>query len=245
MPEVDDVENEHLNVLEIVVSHRVDEHIEDETLCYMLSFPSGFDETDAMFLQFVEDLDNLVGGSLSVGDNSGTSQPSMTLSPRKQGGYRQRIHQGRQGRPLTVFVLDFNYQAMNRFVEHQMLNTFKEFWGDCHRHFKKSNHGPTTLLDRSSLTIIAASRRRFYNDSTSSLSKEGSRLIMSSYFESNARTLVQLTQRVLSHSLRTRYARQGWVDDWATQKALVGDLSPRLAGWPVRVVSRPHVRSPR
>uniref|UniRef100_A0A9I9EFK6 CACTA en-spm transposon protein n=1 Tax=Cucumis melo TaxID=3656 RepID=A0A9I9EFK6_CUCME len=26
---------------------------------------------------------------------------------------------------------------MNRFVEHQMLNTFKEFWTDCHRHFKK------------------------------------------------------------------------------------------------------------
>ena len=33
MPEVDDVENEHLNVLEIVVSHRVDNHIEDDTLC--------------------------------------------------------------------------------------------------------------------------------------------------------------------------------------------------------------------
>uniref|UniRef100_A0A9I9E7S5 CACTA en-spm transposon protein n=1 Tax=Cucumis melo TaxID=3656 RepID=A0A9I9E7S5_CUCME len=34
------------------------------------------------------------------------------------------------------FVLDFNDQAMNRFVEHQMLSTFKEFWGDYHRHFK-------------------------------------------------------------------------------------------------------------
>ena len=33
MPEVDDVENEHLNVLEIAVSHRVDDHIEDDTLC--------------------------------------------------------------------------------------------------------------------------------------------------------------------------------------------------------------------
>ncbi|KAA0063930.1 uncharacterized protein E5676_scaffold1827G00090 [Cucumis melo var. makuwa] len=31
-PEVDDVENEQLNVLEIVVGHRVDEHIEDDTL---------------------------------------------------------------------------------------------------------------------------------------------------------------------------------------------------------------------
>ncbi|KAA0061253.1 CACTA en-spm transposon protein [Cucumis melo var. makuwa] len=35
------------------------------------------------------------------------------------------------------FMLDFNDQAMNRFVEHQMLNTFKEFRDDCHRHFKK------------------------------------------------------------------------------------------------------------
>uniref|UniRef100_A0A9I9EGN6 CACTA en-spm transposon protein n=1 Tax=Cucumis melo TaxID=3656 RepID=A0A9I9EGN6_CUCME len=26
---------------------------------------------------------------------------------------------------------------MNRFVEHQMLMTFKEFWADCHRRFKK------------------------------------------------------------------------------------------------------------
>ncbi|TYK28916.1 CACTA en-spm transposon protein [Cucumis melo var. makuwa] len=37
------------------------------------------------------------------------------------------------------FMLDFNDQAMNRFVEHQMLSTFKEFRGDCHRHFKKYN----------------------------------------------------------------------------------------------------------
>ncbi|KAA0039274.1 acidic leucine-rich nuclear phosphoprotein 32 family member A-like [Cucumis melo var. makuwa] len=31
--EVDDIESDDLNVLEIVVSHRVDEHIEDDTLC--------------------------------------------------------------------------------------------------------------------------------------------------------------------------------------------------------------------
>ena len=33
MPEVDDVEKEQLNILKIVVDHRVDEHIEDDTLC--------------------------------------------------------------------------------------------------------------------------------------------------------------------------------------------------------------------
>ena len=33
VPEVNDVENLQLNVLEIIVSHQVDEHIEDDTLC--------------------------------------------------------------------------------------------------------------------------------------------------------------------------------------------------------------------
>ncbi|KAA0040564.1 uncharacterized protein E5676_scaffold98G00630 [Cucumis melo var. makuwa] len=33
VPEVDGVNNEHLNVLEIVVNHRLDEHIKDDTLC--------------------------------------------------------------------------------------------------------------------------------------------------------------------------------------------------------------------
>ena len=33
MSKVDDVENEQLNILEIVVGHRLDEHIEDDTLC--------------------------------------------------------------------------------------------------------------------------------------------------------------------------------------------------------------------
>ena len=33
MPEVDDAENEQLKVLEIVVDHRMDEPIEDDTIC--------------------------------------------------------------------------------------------------------------------------------------------------------------------------------------------------------------------
>ncbi|TYJ97707.1 gamma-aminobutyrate transaminase POP2 [Cucumis melo var. makuwa] len=103
---LDDVENEHLNLLEIVVSHRVDEHIEDDTLCRIdieptiidrsvvrhvtndfidnTSFPHSFNETDAMFLEFVEDLDNLAEGSSSMDKNSGTSQPSATSTPRRQ-----------------------------------------------------------------------------------------------------------------------------------------------------------------
>uniref|UniRef100_A0A9I9EGI9 CACTA en-spm transposon protein n=1 Tax=Cucumis melo TaxID=3656 RepID=A0A9I9EGI9_CUCME len=52
------------------------------------------------------------------------------------------------------FVLDFNNQAINRFVEHQVLSTFKEFWDDCHRHFKKYTNpeearaNPSNLLSQ-------------------------------------------------------------------------------------------------
>ena len=33
MPEMNDIDNEYLNVLEIIVNHRVNEHIENDTLC--------------------------------------------------------------------------------------------------------------------------------------------------------------------------------------------------------------------
>ncbi|TYK01378.1 hypothetical protein E5676_scaffold29G00680 [Cucumis melo var. makuwa] len=42
----------------------------------MLSIPSDFDETDAMFLEFIEDLNNPAEGSSSVGDNLGESNAS-------------------------------------------------------------------------------------------------------------------------------------------------------------------------
>ncbi|TYJ97088.1 acidic leucine-rich nuclear phosphoprotein 32 family member A-like [Cucumis melo var. makuwa] len=33
VPEVEDVQNDHINILEVVVNHQVDDHIEDDTLC--------------------------------------------------------------------------------------------------------------------------------------------------------------------------------------------------------------------
>ncbi|KAA0055991.1 uncharacterized protein E6C27_scaffold319G001330 [Cucumis melo var. makuwa] len=33
MPKVEDVQNDHINILEVVVSHQVDDHIKDDTLC--------------------------------------------------------------------------------------------------------------------------------------------------------------------------------------------------------------------
>ncbi|KAA0056540.1 CACTA en-spm transposon protein [Cucumis melo var. makuwa] len=151
-------------------------------------------ETDDMFLQFEEDLDNIAGGSSSVGDNTaGSSSQQTTPTPRRRAQSRLlelerhvaingcipmtiapgaekpisphavRFSQaigvcvrktfsirclkwtdvGREyievvkGDLQRLFVLDFNDQAMNRFVEHQMLTIFKEFRADCHRHFKK------------------------------------------------------------------------------------------------------------
>ncbi|KAA0063477.1 CACTA en-spm transposon protein [Cucumis melo var. makuwa] len=155
---------------------------------------SNFMETDDMFLKFEDDLDNIAGGSSSVGDNTtGSSSQHTTPTPRRRAQSRLlelERHVAINGRiPMTIapgaekpisphavpfsqaicvcvrktfpvrclkwadvgreyievvkgdlqrlFVLDFNDQAMNRFVEHQMLTTFKEFRADCHRHFKK------------------------------------------------------------------------------------------------------------
>ncbi|KAL4016961.1 hypothetical protein IC575_024632 [Cucumis melo] len=155
---------------------------------------NNFMETDAMFLEFEDDLDNIAGWSSSMGENtrSSSQQPATpTLRRRVQSRLLElERHVAINGRiPMTIapgvekpisphaihfgqaigvcvrktffvcclkwadvgreyievvkgdlqrlFVLDFNDQAMNRFVEHQMFTTFKEFWIDCHRHFKK------------------------------------------------------------------------------------------------------------
>uniref|UniRef100_A0A9I9EEW7 Gamma-aminobutyrate transaminase POP2 n=1 Tax=Cucumis melo TaxID=3656 RepID=A0A9I9EEW7_CUCME len=87
---------------------------------------NNFLETDTMFFKFEDDLDNLAGRS--------SSQPPATPTPRGRAQSRLlklELHVAR------FFVLDFYDQAMNRFVEHHMLTTFKEFWGDYLRHFKK------------------------------------------------------------------------------------------------------------
>ncbi|KAA0032772.1 uncharacterized protein E5676_scaffold428G00170 [Cucumis melo var. makuwa] len=95
--EVDDVENEDLNVLEIVVSHQVDEHIKNDTLCKTDVDPTFVErpivrhvnddfinDLDAIFFEFADDLDKLAGGSSSMGDNlSSSSQPSATSTPRR------------------------------------------------------------------------------------------------------------------------------------------------------------------
>ncbi|TYK04312.1 CACTA en-spm transposon protein [Cucumis melo var. makuwa] len=93
--------------------------------CIMSSSPSSFKETDALFLVFVDEFNN-AGRSPSMDDNSDGTQPSP--NPRRR----------QQSRNLELERY-IHKHALNRFVKHQMLTSFKEFRGDCHRHFKKYN----------------------------------------------------------------------------------------------------------
>ncbi|KAA0033917.1 CACTA en-spm transposon protein [Cucumis melo var. makuwa] len=54
------------------------------TLAIMSYGRSNFMETDDMFLQFQDDLDNIAGGSSSVGDNTGSSSQQTTPTPRRR-----------------------------------------------------------------------------------------------------------------------------------------------------------------
>ncbi|KAA0053094.1 gamma-aminobutyrate transaminase POP2 [Cucumis melo var. makuwa] len=90
------------------------------------SFSCSFLKTDAMFLEFVEDLDNPVGHRRWA---------TIWISLIMVDVGREYIEVSKSD--LQFFVLDFNDQALNRFVEHQMLSFFIEFRDDCHRHFKK------------------------------------------------------------------------------------------------------------
>ncbi|KAA0032509.1 CACTA en-spm transposon protein [Cucumis melo var. makuwa] len=150
MPTMEDIENEHLNVLEIVVGYRMNEHIEDDTLCIMVSFSCDFHEAN-MFLELDDTFINM-GGSSFVGNTSD--------------------------------------QAPTRFVEHQMLNTWKEFWGDNHRPFKKFSNPEeahanpplrlkqSRLLERSNLTTTIVGPSLSYNDNISSLNNEATQWTM-------------------------------------------------------------------
>ncbi|TYK22613.1 CACTA en-spm transposon protein [Cucumis melo var. makuwa] len=154
-------------------------------------FLNSLNETDVMSLEFVEDLDN---------PSEGTAQPSMTLTLRSRAQSRLlelERHVHANGRiPMSIvpgveklilphairfsqtighfFVLDFNDQAMNRFIEHEMLITFKEFKGDYHRHFKKHSdpeearaNQPRILVERA-ITNQAARQKQPFNHSSRS-----------------------------------------------------------------------------
>ncbi|KAA0053771.1 CACTA en-spm transposon protein [Cucumis melo var. makuwa] len=189
-------------------------------------------ETDDIFLQFEDDLDNIAGESSSVGDNTGSSSQQTIPTPRRcaqsrllelerhvaiNGHIPMTIAPGAE-KPISPHVVistlgvraphcnkwahsdddrpwsgeayfstrrslqpdDRRVRAkdispMNKFVEHQMLTTFKEFWTDCHRHFKKysdpeeARANPPNALEQSR-TNKAARQKQPYNHSSGSKS---------------------------------------------------------------------------
>ncbi|KAA0034817.1 CACTA en-spm transposon protein [Cucumis melo var. makuwa] len=129
-----------------------------------------------MLLEFVDDLDNLTRGSSSMSNNSTNGSISMTITSGAEKPIFPNVVHFSQARGVCVQKtfpvrclkwanagkeyfevvkgdLQFNDQAMNRFVEHQMLSTFKELRGDCHWHFKKYSNrkkacaNPLNLLE--------------------------------------------------------------------------------------------------
>ncbi|KAA0057011.1 CACTA en-spm transposon protein [Cucumis melo var. makuwa] len=171
------------------------------TLAIMSYRQSNFMETNDMFLQFEDDLDNnIAGGSSSVGDNTESSSQQATPTPRRRAQSRLlelERHVAINGRipmtiapgaekPISPHVVRFS-QAIGvcvrktfpvrclKFVEHQMLTTFKEFRADCHRHFKKysdpeeARANPPNALEQSR-TNKAARQKQPYNHSSGSKS---------------------------------------------------------------------------
>ncbi|KAA0057166.1 CACTA en-spm transposon protein [Cucumis melo var. makuwa] len=128
------------------------------------------------------------------------------------------------------FVFDFTYQALNRFVEHQMLTTCKEFREHYHRHFKQfydPEQARVHSLNRleKSRTNKAVRVKQPYNRSS------GTKPFLQRQYELTKRMRMRIPnppQNILNHSSGMRYARPFWVDDRTTQKVLVGTPSLSL-----------------
>ncbi|TYK09799.1 CACTA en-spm transposon protein [Cucumis melo var. makuwa] len=173
VPEVDDIENEHLNVLEIIVSHRVDDHIEDDTLYRTDVDPTIVERPVETCAILTLRLDRYVAANGRI---------PMTIAPNVEKPIFPYVIRFSQGIGVCVqktflvsylkwrdvgreyievvkadlqrfFVHDFSNQAINRFVEHQVLSTFKEFWDDCHRHFKKYTNPEEARANPSNLLV--------------------------------------------------------------------------------------------
>ncbi|KAA0045179.1 NBS-LRR type resistance protein [Cucumis melo var. makuwa] len=167
------------------------------------SFLSGFDEIDAMFLEFTEVLDNPVGGSSSVGDNLGLLSIRCS-TPLK---IPRRLSQA-----LKEYS-DFK----------EAVRTHHTFWWDVMRIDTTSwievvlqQQHELAEQRRESVNRVKFFRQTHVQDETFVCRLQMMHIIKCWKFN------LSLSQRVLSHSLGTRYARQCWVDDRTTKKALVG-----------------------
>ncbi|TYK28126.1 (R)-mandelonitrile lyase 1-like [Cucumis melo var. makuwa] len=211
IPEVDDVDDQQLNMLEIIVEYRVDEHIEDDTLCrldalilqwwkdrFNMSFPIGVDKTIALF-DFDVDMFTNARGTSSMGDTSDTSHSSSST-------LRRRPHSRNLIGVLTLdtFSLCFlkwvdvtpgerRVTALRRILKERTTAIIKKF-SDLEqervnplprlkKHVEYQNFLCNHYATRRSLTTTIADPSRFYNDNTSSLNNEDIQSIKWSCYE--------------------------------------------------------------
>ncbi|KAA0041466.1 CACTA en-spm transposon protein [Cucumis melo var. makuwa] len=141
----------------LVVCHVTNDYIGDvdEHLSHVSIMSYGRNnllETDAMFLDFEDDLDNFVGGSSSVDDNVGSSS-QLLATPTSR-------------RPF--FVLDFNDQAMNSGPEEARANP-PNVLVRCHEYWHfLYNHYMSRAFQKQSWTNKAARQKQPYNHSSGS-----------------------------------------------------------------------------
>ncbi|KAA0062465.1 gamma-aminobutyrate transaminase POP2 [Cucumis melo var. makuwa] len=94
---------------------------------------SNFLETDAMFLEFKDDLDNLVGGSLSVGNNAVNGRIPMTTAPGVENLFPHTSFASAR-RYASACKRHFSFAALNRQTLGE--NTLRSSRA-ISRHFKK------------------------------------------------------------------------------------------------------------
>ncbi|TYK28983.1 CACTA en-spm transposon protein [Cucumis melo var. makuwa] len=149
--------------VEIVVSHRVDDHIEDDTLC-----KSNVDLTivERQVVRYVtDDFMDDVDEHLSHARSS--TQPSATPTPRRRDRRVGRKYiEVVEGDLQWFFVLDFNDQAMNSDPEEARANPLNILVGrDEDWHFLY-DHYMSRAFQEQSWTNKAAGQKQPYNHSS-------------------------------------------------------------------------------
>ncbi|KAA0036806.1 CACTA en-spm transposon protein [Cucumis melo var. makuwa] len=222
MFEVKDVENEQPNILKIVVRHCVDEHIEDDTLCrldidpavverpVMLDEPQPFPSLRRHQQSRNLELERYVHkhGKIPITSTLGVEKPISSHVVR----FRNTIDLCVKD-TFPVHCLKWS-SALYRFVEHQVLTSFKEFRGDCHRHFKKYND-----LEQEKLRIDKTTRQKQpYNHSSGSKS-----------FVQRQHELVEHRGQPIDYMklFRETYARSSQFVSQAVADALIIPAHPR------------------
>ncbi|KAA0036731.1 CACTA en-spm transposon protein [Cucumis melo var. makuwa] len=200
VPEVDAVENEHLKVLEIIFSHPVDEHIEDKSLIRIDVDPTIVERSIVCHVNndFIDDVDEHVTDDFIDDVDEHLSLQNGISDNEPLGTFQPSVTLTPKRRAQSRLLKLKYYIAANRWIL-MMIAPGAE-----------NSIFPYVVCFSQSIGVCV---RKIF-------------LFFVLDFNDQAMNSPSLPQRVLSHSLGMRYVRRCWVDDRATQKVLVGDLSP-------------------